>query len=173
MSVETMMTLALAGVILVSALVILGILTLLTRITMFVLRPAAREGYVLARRHAPTAAAGLAAFWERTAAIAVALSQRFAAWARPASRTAAARTGVLAQRSARWAGMTSRQMGGSAAAIGSRAARSLTAAAEDLGDRTVQGVSTYVAPAVRSLVSGDDDVMDTTFVPVRHRIRHG
>ena len=67
MSIETMMTLGVAGVIFVAALLVLGILTLVTRLSMLVLRPAARGTSSLARRHAPTVRATLVTWGERLA----------------------------------------------------------------------------------------------------------
>jgi hypothetical protein len=79
MSIETMMTLGLAGLIFLLALVTLGVLTLVTRVAMLVLRPAARGGYSLARRHAPAISAGAIAVRDRAAAGAPVLRDRVAA----------------------------------------------------------------------------------------------
>ena len=57
MSIETMMTLGVAGVIFVSALLILGILTLVTRLTLLIMKPAARGTTSMVRRYGPTVTA--------------------------------------------------------------------------------------------------------------------
>lgn len=190
MSVETLMTLGLAAAIFATALVLLGLLTLVTRVTMFVLRPAARGSYSLARRYAPVARRRLVTFWERTspalaavgevlAAEALASTKKAAAVAASWSRRLSALAGVGATHLSDHAAMGARRAGVRAGSVRRRSAagaRSLgkrsAAGAASLSERSADGVTTYVVPAVRSLFSDDEDLgLEPTFSP-RRPIKH-
>jgi hypothetical protein len=190
-SIETMVTLVLAAAIFVTALLLLGILTVATRLAMFVLRPAARGGYGLSRRYAPVAAAGLVAFWRRTSpaiqlvgerlgaqglesteragAVAASWGRRLGAHARVWGRRAMSRAGVWAYRFATYAARWGRSSAAGARSLGKRSA----AGAATLGDRSAEGMTRYVVPAVRSLFTDDEDLgLDPTSSARRHRTRH-
>lgn len=192
MSIETLMTLGLAAVIFLIGLLLLGILTTVTRLTLFVLRPAARGGYSLTRRYAPVAAARLAAFWERTspaitavghrlgaeavasiepaAALAASWGRRFAAVAAAVGKRLAAEAAAWARSSAAGTASVSKRSAAGAVALGKRS----TASAATLSERSAESLSSYVTPAVRAWFTDDEDLgLDSTPSPSpRRRARH-
>jgi hypothetical protein len=179
MSIETMMTLGLAAAIFVTALLLLGMLTIVTRLTAFILRPAARGGYTLAKRYAPVARAGLVTFWERTSPAIASVGKRLGAEAAASTERAAALAASWGRRLAAEASAWSRRSAGGAVSLGKRSAAGVAsvskrsaAGATTLSERSADGVTTYVMPAVRSLFTDDEDLgLEPTFSP-RRRIRH-
>jgi hypothetical protein len=179
MSIETMMMLGLTAVIFVISLLLLGFLTILTRLSMFVMRHAAVGGYALTRRYAPVARAGLVTFWERTSpaiaslgerlgAEAVSSTERTSAALRSFGRRLASEAASWGRRSAAGTASLSKRSAAGAVALSKRSAMEATT----LSERSADGVTTYVIPALRSLYNDDEDLgLQPTFSP-RRRIRH-
>lgn len=146
MSIETMMTLGVAGVIFVSALLILGALTLITRLSMLILRPTARGTTTMVRRHAPTVAAVAAAWTDR-------LETYIDEQAGPATRAALARSAERVATDYR-----EKLVPAVRDRIVPTARESLTEAREK------------ALPAVREWFTGSDD-LHPALTPARHRHR--